>query len=432
MLCIHYHDDQERAQAVASIAQRCRQLDANLVVLESEATCERTRATVSRLERTTSPGVKFRPLRFQDEGRVGEHRAADAQGVVRRALQEVFDVGDPTVAWVEAPLVPNGLARGKTLCAFHDELESLVAEKAASVIIAFRFAHISLRDFFGLVEGPTVLVSARMLLPDCPSWLIRRSALDLALGAPIAASPLSLPPASLAPASAAGFDEDRLGALGHFAAGMVHELGNPLSIISSSLQYLHERLATTKDPASDFTMMALQNVERMHALLHSMVDFAAVKRLRFQPIDLKETISEVLRFTSAECERRNIAVEVTFDPLLPLASVDAGAVKQVLLNLVKNVLDALLQDGNALRIRARLRAEDRLAVVEVENEGPCIPAEVLPNLFLPFHTTKDRGTGLGLYLSRQLARDHGGDLQAANVPDGVRFTLTLPLEQPKT
>jgi signal transduction histidine kinase len=221
---------------------------------------------------------------------------------------------------------------------------------------------------------------------------------------------------------------EKLAALGELAAGVAHELGNPLSIISSSLQYLHQRLAAANDSASDFTMMALQNVERMSGLLQTMLHFVGVKKPRIEQVDLKEMISEVLRFTSAECIRRSIIVDAAFDPALPKAWVDPCGFKQIILNLVKNSLDALAQEGTTLHLRTSMDP-NRQAVVEIENNGPAIPADVMAKIFSPFHTTKVGGTGLGLYLSRQIARDQGGDLEAENLQGAVRFTLTLPLDR---
>lgn len=221
---------------------------------------------------------------------------------------------------------------------------------------------------------------------------------------------------------------EKLAALGQLAAGVAHELGNPLSIISSSLQYLHQRLAAANDPASDFTMTALINVERMHGLLRGMLDFAAVKQPVLEEVDLNAIISEVLRFTAAECIRRGITVEVAFDPGLPRIWVEPASVKQIILNLIKNSLDALAQSGKRLEVRTRMAAAAQ--TVEITNDGPQIPPDVLRHLFRPFHTTKDGGTGLGLYLSRLIAKEHGGGLEAANlVQGGVRFTLTLPLDR---
>jgi signal transduction histidine kinase len=274
------------------------------------------------------------------------------------------------------------------------------------------------------METCDTVINAKLLLPQCPTWLLNR----------VAASDDEHTPAIGIPAYTVAADlhlttsvqSEKLVALGQLAAGVAHELGNPLSIISSSLQYLHQRLAAANDPASDFTMTALTNVERMHGLLRSMLDFAAVKKPAFENVDLKEIISEVLRFTAAECARRGITVQVAFDPALPRTWVEPPGIKQIILNLVKNSLDALAQGGNTLEARTRMVAGAQ--TVEISNNGPSIPADVLPHLFRPFHTTKDGGTGLGLYLSRLIAQKHGGALEAQNLArGGVLFTLTLPV-----
>lgn len=220
---------------------------------------------------------------------------------------------------------------------------------------------------------------------------------------------------------------EKLVALGQLAAVVAHELGNPLSIISSSLQYLHERLVATGDPAGDFTMTALQNVDRMHGMLRSMLDFAAVKRPQLQEIDINGTLSDVIRFTSAECAQRSIVVDVSLEPMLPHVSADPTGITQICLNVIKNAFDALSASGGQLCVRSRADAQRTRVVVEIENDGPAIPDHAMAHLFRPFNTTKPSGTGLGLYISRQIARDHGGDLHAVNLPHGVRFSLSLPV-----
>lgn len=431
MLCLQYQDEHERTGAVASIAERCRQLDARLVFLGSEKACETTRRELSQFESTARSCLTIRPLPFGENGSDAELSWVEAIEVIRAALTEVFTLGGATVAWVEAPLIKSRVATAKAVFAYHDTLETIAAGSLTTVISACRLGHMAEGALLvALTEGSIVLISAKLVLPHCPSWLISRTRTDFTSVVGIPTSPGSPAPPTSADSVFTPFCQaEKLAALGQLAAGIAHELGNPLCIINSSLQYLHRRLAAANDSASDFTMTALQSVERMHGLLRSMLDFSAVKQPHFEQMDLQEAVSEIVRFTSAECARCGITVDVSFDPALTLAWADPGGVKQVLLNLIKNALDALLQGGGALRIRTRLCTEDRLATIEVENNGPPISTDALPNLFRPFHTTKDGGTGLGLYLSRQIAQDHGGDLEAKNLPNGVRFTLALPLDR---
>lgn len=219
---------------------------------------------------------------------------------------------------------------------------------------------------------------------------------------------------------------EKVVALGQLVAVVAHELGNPLSIISSSLQYLHERFIETDDPSADFTRTALQNVERMHAMLRGMLDFAAVKRPERHPIDLNQILHEVVRFTAPEREMRLVELEMALDPSLPLVTADPAGVTQIFLNVIKNALEAMSNPRARLTLRSSSSAERDAVSIEIENEGPAIPEDAMSLLFRPFNTTKPSGTGLGLYVSRQIAREHGGELRARNVPGGVLLTLTLP------
>jgi signal transduction histidine kinase len=306
---------------------------------------------------------------------------------------------------------------------YPESIKAWAQRSAATVISPCRLSDLSKRELLACVQGSTALISAKMVFPCCPTWLISQTRASLP-----AVADVPVPPSVTDAIFTTTCQTEKLAALGELAAGVAHELGNPLSIISSSLQYLHQRLAAANDSASDFTMMALQNVERMSGLLQTMLHFVGVKKPRIEQVDLKEMISEVLRFTSAECIRRSIIVDAAFDPALPKAWVDPCGFKQIILNLVKNSLDALAQEGTTLHLRTSMDP-NRQAVVEIENNGPAIPADVMAKIFSPFHTTKVGGTGLGLYLSRQIARDQGGDLEAENLQGAVRFTLTLPLDR---
>jgi signal transduction histidine kinase len=428
MIWLNYHDEHEHAKALVSMALGCQGLAARLVFLSSEAACETAREAVRQTEPALLPHLSFRPVSFPANDPGSERDWAGTIEVVRAALLETSAVGSPVVAWIESPLPRKGIARAKGLRAYNEVLAALMQGGAvANVISACRLADVSPRTLLAILDSSSALISARMLIPRCPAWLIfpMRSDLSPAAGLPAA-------PRSPDPIFTPMFEAEKLVALGQLGAGVAHELGNPLSIISSSLQYLHQRLAASQDPASDFTMTALHNVERMRVLLKSMLDFSALRKPRLEHVDLKEAISEVLRFTTPECTQRGITVEVSFDPFLPKTWVDPGGLKQIVLNLVKNALDATTQGtGGAGRKTLRLRirmGENRKALVEVENSGAAIPPDVLASLFRPFFTTKDGGTGLGLYLSRKIAEDHGGELFVENISDGVRFTLTLPLE----
>lgn len=218
---------------------------------------------------------------------------------------------------------------------------------------------------------------------------------------------------------------------GTLAAEIAHELRNALCVMSSSLQFLHRRLAAESDPAGDVAMTALQSLERMQGLLREMLECGGFGTPRFCCADLNELITEVLGMISSECARCGISVDVALDPSLPRVWVQTPRVRQILLNLVRNSLEAMVESGNVLMVRSRIAPDHGQAIVEIANNGPPIHPDVLRDLFRPFHTTKPDGTGLGLYLSRKIARDHGGDLAVENLRNGVRFALALPSGRPE-
>jgi signal transduction histidine kinase len=433
VIWLNYHDEAERAEALVSIARGCQRLDSRLAFFSSAAICDATREEVWQIAAAPLPQLSFRALEFPIDAAFNDTAWVDTIEIIRTALIDIAGIDSPTVAWVESPLPRQSAALARAFRTYGEQLTSSVPE-AVTVINAFRLTDVSARALFAILDSPSVLVSAKMILPCCPSWLLAPLASEPTLATEIAPSEPSSDP-TLVPT----LQNDKLAELGQLGAGFVHELGNPLSIISSSLQYLYQRLVANDDPASEFAMAALHNVERMQGLLQSMLDFAGAKKPRFEHVDLNEAIAEVLRFTSGEFAQRGIALEVSFDPLLPNAWADPFGVKQILLNLVKNALDAITEGegsrenggGNTICLGTRMDAKRR-AVIKVENNGATIPANVLPNLFRPFYTTRDGGTGLGLYLSRQIAKGHGGELSAKNLPaGGVRFTLTLPLDHRK-
>jgi len=418
MICVHYRDRRERAQALLSISLHCEKIGARLVFIGPETACAHVREDVRQLEPTALPGLGFRPLDASaDRCPEGSTFAA----ALRTVLLELSAVETFLVGWVEAPAPTAG--NGYEMWRNHHDSLRAMAGTTAALIDGVCLERIPAAALPGLLEAAGFVVSAKTVTPRCPAWLIRRGD-DLETQTTADAQPGSLAEAAC---GAAALQVEPLVSLRYMAAGVAHELGNPLSIISSSLQYLHQRLSAANDPASEFTLTALENVDRMHRLLRSILEFTTIQRTRSVKIDINEAVSEVMRFTSTECARRGIRVEVSFDPSLPPQIWgDTGGIKQVFLNLVKNAFEA---GGDRLVVRTRAVAGS--AVVELENNGPPITPAVLQQLFQPFHTTKTSGTGLGLYLSRQIARDHGGELACENLRDGVRFALTLSVTGPE-
>jgi signal transduction histidine kinase len=217
---------------------------------------------------------------------------------------------------------------------------------------------------------------------------------------------------------------EQLAAVGQLAAGVGHEIRNPLTSIKLLVQAAIEnphRSALTDD---DLRVIE-QEVRRIEGSLQTFLDFARPARTERRPIDLNEVLAAVAGLLRGRAEKQRVAVRVETppDPILVLAY--PGQFRQVFVNLAMNALDAM-PSGGALTFTAR-RAGGRIEV-EVADTGPGIAGEMLPRLFQPFASSKETGLGLGLVISRRIVEDHGGTLDAENRPGGgASFFVRLPV-----
>ncbi len=225
---------------------------------------------------------------------------------------------------------------------------------------------------------------------------------------------------------------DRLAALGQMAAGVAHEVRNPLVGIRAAAQFLEG------DPAfaaglREYTGVIIREVDRLNAIVEDLLAFASPKPVQFAPCNLNQVLEEALALEAAPLAAAGIAVARIYDPQLPLIHGDPPRLHQVFLNLLRNAAEAM-PGGGALTVRTRFeRLSARLggraaAVAEVADAGKGIGPENVPHLFNPFFTTKPRGTGLGLAISLRIVEDHGGAIEVAAAPGrGATFAVILPL-----
>jgi signal transduction histidine kinase len=221
-------------------------------------------------------------------------------------------------------------------------------------------------------------------------------------------------------------DAQHLATLGRLVSSIAHELRNPLAGIRALSQILQRRLAgAPEDRENASEILAL--TDRMHATLSDLLEFARPGGRREETIDVAELVEgvhrEALRWPSAE-RRRLEYRRIGGRPLQRVAARDriSGAIE----NLVQNALHAAPPDG---RVRLTLADTERGCEVIVEDDGPGVPADVLPRLFQPFFTTKTRGTGLGLSIVKSTVQSLGGTIDVGRSDDlgGARFRLRLPL-----
>jgi signal transduction histidine kinase len=227
-------------------------------------------------------------------------------------------------------------------------------------------------------------------------------------------------------------EDERTSSILLLAAGVAHELGNPLNSLTIHLQLIERRLKklqTTKSKdssaLSDSIRVCQEEVRRLDGIIANFLD-----AIRPQPPDLADTnladvLDEVLSFQQGEIADRGITVEAETPAALPLVMADRNQVKQVFFNLIKNALEAM-QSGGCLRIRTRV--DDDNVYLLFGDTGAGIKQEDLVRLFQPYHTTKPGGHGLGLMIVQRIMHEHGGQVGIES-KEGVGTLVTLQFPQ---
>lgn len=228
-------------------------------------------------------------------------------------------------------------------------------------------------------------------------------------------------------------ERDRLAALGEMAAGLAHEIRNPLGAIKASAQLLVENAV---EGDAEFLQIIVEETDRLNRVVGSFLDYARPARGNPAPCDVRAAVERTLQLVGPECLKLETKLVLEQDPVLPLVRIDVEQLRQVLLNLVQNALQAIGGGGEIHVSTAsveRGRGEAPWVEVRVRDNGPGIPAEVLSNLFVPFVTTKDRGTGLGLAISQRIVAAAGGRiLVRTRESEGTTFVVRLPASEERT
>jgi signal transduction histidine kinase len=244
-------------------------------------------------------------------------------------------------------------------------------------------------------------------------------------------------------------ERDRLAALGSMAAGLAHEVKNPLGAIKGAAQLLEEVGATTPDDpaAREFVGIILEEVNRLDRVVGSFLDYARPHAGNPIPLDLNAAVRRTVQILSSQLTDDAVDVKLDLAEPLPRTSIDPEKFRQVLMNLIQNAIQAIDGEGHitvstSLRrsFRGRISLEGsttasrrsgtdeaELVEVSVRDTGPGISPKVLRNLFVPFFTTKTEGTGLGLAISQSIVQNAGGTIEVQSQPGaGTTFTIVLP------
>jgi signal transduction histidine kinase len=219
---------------------------------------------------------------------------------------------------------------------------------------------------------------------------------------------------------------EKMAELGRISAGVVHELNAPLSVITSASQ-----LILREEDLSDFVreMVARINSEaqRLSQLTRGLLNFSSHDDTPGE-LDVNLTIGFILDFLAYEAAQRGVSITRTLDYHLPVVTVDGNALKQILLNIIMNGLQAMESDGGSLLVEST-SANSHEVTIHISDSGSGIPAESLDTIFEPYFTTKKpgEGTGLGLFVTRKLVENLGGSISVISEPgQGTAFTITLP------
>lgn len=242
---------------------------------------------------------------------------------------------------------------------------------------------------------------------------------------------------------------EKMESVGRLAAGVAHEVKNPLAMIGMGLELLARRLPDDDAKGKETIERMKRGIDRAKKIVRGLVDYSSDRRLEFVRISPNVLIQESLELVEYQLKEAGIEIVVSENPELPEVEADQTKVEQVLVNIFINAMHSMEGGGTLTvgaellsmsnvghdegsRLRERMREGDKMVKITVTDTGKGIPEEALNKLFDPFFTTKatGKGTGLGLTVARKIADLHGGEMTLANRPDGkgAMATLTLRVE----
>jgi len=221
-------------------------------------------------------------------------------------------------------------------------------------------------------------------------------------------------------------ESERLASIGATAAKIGHELANPINGMSLTIQLLEQRLSRQVDQPDDQTGATVKRlkdeISRLYDLTRQFREFVRKEKYDFRLTDLRDLIDDVIKLQEPHFVERNIQVEAVVSSDLPAVKVDGNKIKQVLLNLLKNAMEAMPGGG---KITIEARATQNTVILEISDTGVGIPLDV--DAFEPFMTTKKEGTGIGLVIVRQIVTAHGGEISYRSQPgQGTSLRIELP------
>ena len=227
-------------------------------------------------------------------------------------------------------------------------------------------------------------------------------------------------------------ESERIGALTMLAAGVAHEIGNPLNSINIHLQLLERKLKKAvpdlyEAELRDLVETSTDEVKRLDHIVDQFLKAIRPSKPQLEPTDVNELLKESMRFLEPEIKDRGLNLTLELRSALPALELDPDQIKQAFYNIVKNATQATAEGG---MITIKTDLTDSHILVTFNDTGEGISAENLSNVFQPYFTTKKSGTGLGLLIIRRIVREHGGDIKiSSELGSGTSLCLSLPRQQ---
>jgi len=222
---------------------------------------------------------------------------------------------------------------------------------------------------------------------------------------------------------------ERLSALGEMAAGISHEIRNPLGIIRSSAELLKKKVAKI-DPSNTMPDIIVEESSRLNSIITDFINFAKPGSPRLNLCRIEEVIEKNITFLSMQMKEKGYTLKKDYQNHLPEIQADADMLYQSFLNIFLNAMQAMPNGGI---IKVAIRSNGKAVFINFDDEGQGIANEILEKIWDPFFTTKETGTGLGLGMVKNIIESHGGNIQIVNkIEGGTRVTVEMPVEIPNS
>ena len=224
-------------------------------------------------------------------------------------------------------------------------------------------------------------------------------------------------------------EAQRLASLGKMVAAVSHELKNPLGIVRSTAEMLGNRIAKVAPGNEHLANIIVEETSRLDTIVREFLDFARPRETRMATGSLNQVAERVLRFMEPEFKQKSVVVRTRLDQELPEIFMDSEQIYQVLFNIVFNAVQAMPYGGDIIVATSEDQAAAAV-ILEITDTGVGIAPEKISQIFTPFYTDKNRGTGLGLTIAKNIVEKHGGTISASSKPsDGSTFRIVLPIKQ---